>query len=176
VTSTSFGVLGFPEGGKFVAFVVGDHGGFTGLPLGGADFAVFVSELEGFDQTENLIDVSADGEIVDGELTEHSLGVDDVGGSEGNTLILAALNEAAVVSGDRFGDVRNHGDVHGAKTTLSSGLLSVFGVGKVGVNGDTNNLGANGLELSSAVAELADLGGAHEGEVKGPEEEDNIFV
>ena len=47
---------------------------------------------------------------------------------------------------------------------------------EVGVDGAADDLGANGLELSSSVAELADLGGAHEGEVEGPEEEDDVLA
>lgn len=165
-----------PESSEFVAVDVRDHGLCAGGPARGADLTVLVSVLEGLDHAEDLVDVAADGKVVDAELTEDTLAVNDVGGAESDALIIRVVQKAAVVGGNRFGQVRDHGEVHGAKTTLSTGLLRVLSVSEVGVDGAANELGTNGLELSGLIAELADLGGAHEGEVKGPEEEDNILA
>ena len=165
-----------PEGGELVTSVVGDHSSLARGPLSGANLTVLISELEGLDESEGLLDVSANGEIVDGELSESSLLVDDVSSSVSNTGILTVFNKAAVVTGNLFGQVRHHGDVHGSESTGLTVLLGVLSVGEVRVDGDTNNLGTNFLELLSLVGELADFGGAHEGEVKGPEEENNVLV
>lgn len=165
-----------PEASELVATVIGGHGGGAWLPAGGADLTVLISVLVALDETEDLVDVSADGEVVHGELAEDTLAVDDVSGTECDTLIGGVLKEAAVVTRDALGEVGDHGHVHGAETTLLSGLHGVLSVGEVGVDGATDELAADGLKLSSLVAELADLGGAHEGEIERPEEEDDVLA
>lgn len=137
---------------------------------------MLVSVLEALHQAEDLVDVAADGEVVDAELTEDTLGVDDVSGAECDTCVIGVVQKAAVVGSDGLGQVGDHGEVHGAKTTLLTGLLRVLSVSEVGVNGATNELGTNGLKLGSLIAELADLSWAHEGEVKGPEEEHDVLA
>jgi len=47
----------------------------TGVPVGGADLAVLVCELEGIDQTECLVDAAADGQVVDGDLSKLSVSI-----------------------------------------------------------------------------------------------------
>ena len=51
---------------------VGDHRGLAGLPASWADLAVFVCVLEGLDQSESLVHISAHGEIVDRHLSQLS--------------------------------------------------------------------------------------------------------
>ena len=169
-------MLGGPEVGELVAAVVGDHSSLTGLPLSGADLTGLIGVLEGFDETEDFIDVSADGQVVDGELTEDALSIDDESGSVSNTGIFAVLNKDTVVTGDALGQVGDHGDVHGAETTLLSVLLGVFHMSELGIDGAANQLGTDGVELSSSVVELADLSGANESEVERPEEEHDVLV
>ena len=53
---------------------VGNHRSLARLPAGWADLAVFVSELEGLDQSEGLVNIPAHGEIVDGHLSQLSWG------------------------------------------------------------------------------------------------------
>jgi hypothetical protein len=55
-------------GELLVALGRGLDGAVTGVPVGRADFAVLVGELEGVDQTESFVDGAADGEVVDGDL------------------------------------------------------------------------------------------------------------
>lgn len=57
------------------------------LPTGGTDLTVLVGELEGLDDTDGLLDGSADGKIVDMHGTESALGVDEKGASESDTLL-----------------------------------------------------------------------------------------
>ena len=135
-----------------------------------------VSVLEGLDHAENLIDVTADGEIVHGHLTEDTLAVNDVGGTESDASITTVLDKAAVVLGDLLGQVRDHGECHLTEATLSTWLHGVLAMSEVGVDRDTDELGLSSLELSGLVRELADLSWAHEGEVKRPEEEDDVFA
>ena len=173
---SSFGVLLGPESGEFIATVVGHHGGFAGLPAGWADLTVLICVLEGLDHAEDLIDVAADGEIVDAHLAEDTLTIDDVCGTKSNACIFRGLEKAAVVASDGLLDIRDHGNVHRAKTTCLSGLHCVFSVGELRVDGAADDLAVNGLELSRLVAELTNLSGADESEVKGPEEKHDIFA
>lgn len=47
---------------------VGLDGLLAGVPVGGADLAVLLGELEGVDETDSLVDAAADGKVVDGDL------------------------------------------------------------------------------------------------------------
>ena len=165
-----------PEGGESVAAVVWDHGGRTRLPAGGADLTVLISVLEGLDHADDLINVSADGQVVDAVLAKGALLVDDVSCAECDTGVVTIFDEAAVVSGDLLSDVGDHGDAHGSETTSLPGLHGVLSVSEVGVNGAADHLGVDGLELGALVIKLADLGWAHEGEVERPEEEDDVLA
>ena len=64
------------------------HGLLARAPTGGTDFTVFVGELEGLDQSQGLVDISADGEIVDGHLAEGAGAIDDEEAAESDALIL----------------------------------------------------------------------------------------
>ena len=92
-----------PEGGELLTLVIGDHGGRTWSPAGGADLTVLVSVLESLDHADDLVNVSADGQVVDAVLAENTLFVDDVSSAECDTGIVAVLDEATVVLGDLLG-------------------------------------------------------------------------
>jgi len=44
---------------------IGDHGLFSGLPVGGADFSVSVDVLEGLEESQVFVRVSSNGKVVD---------------------------------------------------------------------------------------------------------------
>ena len=63
------------EGLGFVEVVEGSlgvwlHGWTAGLPTSWANLAVLVGELEGLDEAEGLVDRSADGKVVDRDLSK----------------------------------------------------------------------------------------------------------
>ena len=62
-----------PESGESVAVVIGDHSGCTGLPSRGADLAVLIDVLEGLNKTDGLVNITANGKIVDGDLAEGTI-------------------------------------------------------------------------------------------------------
>ena len=153
--------------------VAGGHGLLAGLPLSRADFTEDISVLEGLDESQNFINVSTNGGIVHGDVSEDTLIIDDVGGSEGDT---GTGDEAAVGVGDVLSDVGNEGDLHFTETTFISGLLAPFGVGELGVDGDTEDFAVVLSEFFGLVGELEDFSGADEGEIEGIEEKDNVLA
>ena len=81
---------------------------------------VTYGELEGLDETDGLIDGTTDGEIVDSNLAENTLGVNDEETTESNTLV---LNEDTVVTGDGHVPISNERKLKvRAETTLVAGL------------------------------------------------------
>ena len=50
------------------SFGIGLHCLLAWLPSGWADFSVFVGELESLNKTNGLVDISANGKVVDGDL------------------------------------------------------------------------------------------------------------
>ena len=165
-----------PESGKSVTVVIGDHRGLTWLPAGKKTLSVLVSVLESLDHTEDLVNIPADGQVVDAVPAESAFFVDDVRSTEGDTSVVTILDQASVLLGDLLGDVGNHGDAHGAETTALSWLHGVLTVGEVRVDGATDDLSVNGFEFGALIIELADLSGAHEREVQRPEEEHDVLA
>lgn len=153
--------------------VVSLHGLLSGFPLSRADFTEDISVLEGLDQSEVFINISADWGVVDGKVSEDTLIIDDVGGSEGDTF---AGDEAAIRSRDILSDISNEGDLHFTKTSFISGLLAPFHMGEFGVNGDTQDFAVKFLEFAREFRELDDFSGANEGEVQRIEEEDDVLA
>ena len=159
-----------------LTLIRGLHSGSTRGPGGGADFAVLVRVLEGLDEAEGFLDITADGEVTDRDVSHDTLVINDVGGTEGDTSIITVLNEAAVLLGDLLGNIGDHGNIHLAETTLLAVLLGVLHVSELGVDGCTDDLSTNLSESLGSIRVLDDLSGAHESEVKGPEEQDDILA
>ena len=166
-----------PEVFELLGSVVRDHSGITrSFPARGADFTMLVSVHESVDKSEGLINITAYGEVRDTSVSEDSFSVDDEGTSEGNSSVTSLFDEGAIASGDALGHVSYHGDLHGAKSSLVSGLLGVLSVSEVGVDRASNNLASDLLELRGSIVVVADLSGADEGEVKRPEEEHDVLA
>lgn len=47
------------------------------LPVSGAYLAMFLDKLKGLHQAQDLFHIASHGKIIDGDLTNHALGVDD---------------------------------------------------------------------------------------------------
>ena len=149
------------------------HGGTAGLPVARDDFTSLFVVLEGLEEAESFVDVAANGEVVDGDLTDVLSGVDDEDGAESNTGIRAVLDEDAVVGGDLLVEVGDQGNLHFTEATLLAGLLNPGEVGELRVNGPGEDLAVELFEFGEAVGVLGDFGGADEGEVEGIGEEDD---
>lgn len=140
------------------------------LPVGGADLTVLLSELESVNESEGLLNGSADRQIVDGDLSDGSLGVNDEDTSESNT---GLGDQHTVVLGQGVVGVSEERDVDGAKTTVLSGNVGPGEERVLGVGGGKEDLGVSLLELRGGIGVGDDLGGAHKGESERDEGEDN---
>lgn len=132
---------------------------------------MLVGELEGLDQTQGLVDVAADGQVVDGDLAQGALGVDDEEATQGDALV---LDQHAVVARDLEVLVGNQRQLQVlAQATLLAGALTPGQVCEVAVGGDTQDGGVELLELGEGVVVGEDLGGADKGEVHGVEQKND---
>ena len=137
---------------------------------------MLIGVFEGFHESDDFVNVAADGQIADADVSQHALVIDDVSGTESDARVAAALNQAAVVFCDLVSEIGEEGHVHGAKTTLLAVFLGVLHVGEVRVDGASNNLSVYSLKFTGLVRELANLSWANKGKVKRPEEEDNVLA
>ena len=69
------------------AFMIRFHCFLAGTPVSRTDFTMFIGELESLDKSEGFIDISADREIIDGDLTQDSFAVDDEKSTESYAII-----------------------------------------------------------------------------------------
>lgn len=140
-------------------------------PASRADLAVLVGELEGLNETDGLLDVAADGQVVDSDLAEGTLGVNDEETAEGNTLV---LEQHAVVARDLLAAVGDQRQLQvGTETTLLARLRLPGQVGEVGVGREGENGGVDAAETSQSVIVLDNLSGADKGKVHGVEQQDD---
>ena len=100
--------------GEVLELVGGVDGVGALLPAGRADLAVLVGELESLDDSDGLLDGSADGQVVDVRGSEGAVGVDEEGASERDALL---LEQDAVSLGDGVVSV----------SELASARASIFG-------------------------------------------------
>ena len=135
-----------PECGK-LGLVTRVHCGSARSPLSGAHFTILVCVLECLDKSESLVDIATDWQIIDGDVTNDTLIIDDVCGSEGNASIISILNEAAVLLRDLLRNISDHWDVHLAEAANLAVLLCVLHVGEVRVDRGSNDLAVGCLEI-----------------------------
>ena len=137
------------------------RGQITGRPL--TREADTHGELEGLHETESLLDGAADGQVVHGDLTQDTLGVDNEKTTESNTLL---LDQHAIAARDLLRLVSHKGQLEvRAETTLLAGLVGPGQVREVRVGRDTEHSGVDGVEAGQGIVVLDDLGRADEGEV-----------
>jgi hypothetical protein len=99
------------------------------------------------------------------------VGVDEEEAAQGHRLV----DENAVGAGDGLVQVLDEGVLDVADSAvIHSGALPGQ-VGELGVDGDAEHLAVLRLELAQAAVEGENLRWAHEGEVEGVEEEDDVF-
>ena len=109
------------------------RGQITGRPL--TREADTHGELEGLHETESLLDGAADGQVVDRDLPEDTLGIDDEEATESDTVL---LNQDTVVTRNLHALVGEEGELEvGTETALLAGLGRPGKVSVVRVGGGT---------------------------------------
>ena len=90
------------------------HSLFALVPVRGADFAVFLEELERVQNPQRLIDAASERKIVDEFVTHDALPVDEEESAQGDGVI----EENTVVARDAFCGVRDHREADAADAAL----------------------------------------------------------
>lgn len=116
-----------------------------------------IGELESLNQTDDLVNVTANGQIVNGDLTNDLLGVDDEQTTVSNSLILL---QDTVIGGNLLGEVSNDGDLHLSQTTLVAGGVDPGEVRELRVAGAGEDGGLEAREALDSLGEGNDLSGA----------------
>ena len=124
-------MLIFPVLKSLGALVVSVHALLAGGPLGWADLAILLNMLEALHESQDLIDVTADGQVIELHVSEDTLSIYDVGSAEVKRII---SGEAAIVAAELLSQVSEHGNLHAAEAALLTGLVCELLVSKVRVN------------------------------------------
>ena len=106
-------------------------------------------------------------------MSDHALGIDDEQAAQGDA---GRLIENLIGRSDLLFQIRHQGVSDIAKTTIFAIGLNPGQVAELAVNGNTKNLGVAAGEISVAIAECRDLGGADEGEIEGIEEKHHVLA
>lgn len=144
-----------------------DNIGLDGLttlsPVSRANLTVLLVALVTLDDAEHLVNVTLNGRVVHREVTNNTVGVDDVG----STAVVTIANEALVILTNGLGKIGSNGESHASDTTLGTGNLGPSMVSKDGVNRAENNGGVDSIELSLTIRDESKSRGTSEGESKG---------
>lgn len=146
----------------FRSLNVGLHGFLSWFPASWTHLSVLVGILECLDQTQRFIDGPANGQVVDGDLTQDLFVVNDEQSAERNSRVFV---EHTVVARNLATLVSKKGNVHFAKTALLPRRVHPCQMAEVGVCGRGDQFATDLLELLSAVGEGNYLGRADEREV-----------
>lgn len=130
-------------------------------PVGRTNFTVLLSELEGLQQSDGLINGSTDWQVVDSDLSQDTIGVNQKDSSQGDTSV---FNQNTVVLGQRVVGVSQQWDVDRTQATVLSGDIGpgqqrVFRVGR-----SKQNLGIQVSKLLDSLGVGNDFGGADKSE------------
>jgi len=137
-------------------------------PVGGAHLPVLQVELDGLHQPEGLVHAAPDAEVIAGDVPDDVIGVQDKEPPVSN----APLPQHPVGLGDGHVLVGHQGDLDATNTPLLAGGLHPSKMREDRVSGNGHDVTVHSLELLVSVRKRGDLGGAHEGEVHGVEEDD----
>ena len=145
------------------------------LPVGRADLSMEVNILESFDQSQVLVGVSTDWEIVDWWMLDDTVSVNDVGGSECNSWLFSVFAKTSIGFWDGFVQIWDQRNTHLSKASLLSWLQTVLHMRELWVDWTGQDLTSDFFEFFSLVAEGNDFCWADEGKIKWVKEEKNIL-
>ena len=100
--------------------MAGIHALLAGGPLARADLTMLLNMLKSLNEAEDLIHVTTDREVVELHVSQHTLAIDDKGGTEVEGII---SGEATVVTAELLGQISEHGYLHSTESALFTGLV-----------------------------------------------------
>ena len=158
----------------FAADGVWLHGLLARSPVSGANLiGMGLHVLEGLQNAQGLINVAAHGQVVDGGVHDHTIGIDDEQAAKGDAFCVVQN----VVGGcDLFLEVSNQGIVDVAQAALVTRGLDPGQVAELAVDGNAEHLGVLAREIRVAVAERGDFRRADEGEIERVEEQNHVLA
>ena len=135
-----FCVLSFPILLGLLWVWVSMHSCGSWFPICWANLTIFISVLESRYKSEDLVSWSTDWKITNSGMSQYTISINNVSGSESNSSIRSVFDEAPVISWNLLGNISKHWNCHWTESTLLSIFLSPFFVWKVGISGCSNYL------------------------------------
>ncbi|MNS80608.1 hypothetical protein D3C72_1142970 [compost metagenome] len=129
-------------------------------------------ELQSVDQTQQLVHVAAQWQVVDDLRTDNTVGVDQEGTTEGH----AAFGLDVVGLADFVGHVGSQGVLHLTDAAVVDRGVTPGVVGEVRVDRHADHFHVARLEVRDAVVQGDQLGRADEGEVQRVEEHQAVLA
>jgi len=142
-------------------------------PVGGADFAMLLDELQSVEDTQGFVGAAAERQVVDQEMADDALGVDEEQSTERDAGI---FEQHAVIAADLLGQVGHERVLESAQAAVDARGLDPGEVGEVAIDRDTQDLTVPLLEFGDFVAESDDFRRADEGKIERVEEETNVLA
>ena len=127
----SLGELILPVVFSLLTGVAGVHGCLAGGPVGGADLAMLINVLEGFNETKSFIGVATYRQIIDTRVPQDSTLINNERSSKGNGIV---RGQYTIIVRDFLSKIREHWDLHWSEAALVSWLLSVLHVSEVRID------------------------------------------
>lgn len=148
------------------------HGLLSWLPSGWANLIwVLLDVLESLEHTEGLIDISSECQVVDGGVLDDSFLVNDEESTKGNSI----LRQDSIGFRDFSLEIRDQWIGKVSESSLVTWSLHPGKMRELRVDGDSENLGVEVLELFISVREGCNLSWAHKSKVQWVEEEDDVL-
>ena len=142
------------------------------VPVGRANFSVFVGELESLNQSKGFINRSADWQIVLGDLSNNLFVVNDEQSSQRTSF---RVNIDIISLRDFLFWISDQRVVDGSDSSFGSFGVDPRKMDKLGVTREGQKFAVDLLELFISITESNDFSWANKGEIKRIAEKDNIF-
>ena len=98
---------------------------------------MLLNVLEALHESEDLVDVATDGQVIELHMSQDTLAIDDEGSAKVKSII---CGEAAIVAAELLGQVCEHRDLHATEAALLTRLVGKLLMSEVGIDGGSDNL------------------------------------
>lgn len=166
----------FPIFSSLLTFNISNHCLCSWSPWSWADFSIFISVLESLNESEDLINISTDWQVTNTNMSQNTLGINNIGGSKCNTNLITSINNSSISLTQLLVYISKERNIKFAKTSLLSVFLCVLHVSESWIDWSSNDLAVDFSEILCSVRELNNFSWANKCEVKRIEEENEILA